>query len=109
VRSRPRGTRTAGRHETRDRRTAAAHRRPAAARTPRGTSRSGRARSCTAPRCLGLAGCTRPGAHRHHRAGTVPTNPQRGVAAAAGSGVRSPAVPCYRRSRRPARPSCPAC
>ena len=87
VRSRRRGIHTAETPGTRPRRTGATRRRPEAGRTRSETSRNGRARPCTGPTRSGLAGCTRLGAHRHHRAGTVPTNPQRGVAAAAGSGV----------------------
>ena len=93
---------------TRPRRAGATRRRPEAAQTRRGTSRNGRAPPYTGPTRSGLAECTRPGAHRHHGAGTVPTSPQRGVAATAGSGgnARSIRVPIGRGVMDESRASC---
>ena len=108
ARSRRRGTHTAETPGTRPRRTGATRRRPEAAQTRRGTSRNGRAPPYTGPTRSGLAECTRPGAHRHHGAGTVPTSPQRGVAATAGSGgnAQSIRVPIGRGVMDESRASC---
>ena len=70
----------------------ATRRRPEAAQTRRGTSQSGLARRVQDRRARLSRGGTRLGAHRPHRAGTVPTNPRRGVAAAAGSGVNAGSI-----------------
>ncbi len=61
-----------GTSRTHTRRSAAARHRRSRADSARNVSNDP-ARPCTGLTRSGLAGCTRLGAHRHHRAGTVPT------------------------------------
>ena len=99
-RAKPRpGSRTAGTRGTHPRRSAAARLRPGAGRVARNVSKWSRT-TVYRTDALGSRGVYRLSAHRHHRAGTMPTNPQQGVAATTGS-VRQRAE--YLRTPRPRR------